>query len=194
MGDVYRARDARLGRDVAIKSLPDLAQADPDRIARFEREAQILAALNHPHVGGIYGLEESSGARFLVLELVEGESLADRLKLGPLPLKEALIFARQIADALQAAHDKGIIHRDLKPANIMISAEGQVKVLDFGLAKADRREVIAYEREALADSPPEIEEPDGPAWTPGTSRSARYGKEAFTFTGNPQPEAARRSY
>jgi Tol biopolymer transport system component len=136
MGEVYRARDARLGRDVAIKSLPDLALADPDRVTRFEREAQILAALNHPHVGGIYGLEESSGARFLVLELVEGETLAARLRLGLPPLEEALTIARQIADALQAAHDKGIIHRDLKPANIMITAEGQAKVLDFGLAKA----------------------------------------------------------
>jgi eukaryotic-like serine/threonine-protein kinase len=136
MGEVYRARDARLGRDVAIKSLPHLALADPERITRFEREAQILASLNHPHVGGIYGLEESGGSRFLILELVEGEALAARLRLGPPPLRDALTIARQIADALQAAHDKGIIHRDLKPANIMINAEGQAKVLDFGLAKA----------------------------------------------------------
>ena len=136
MGEVYRARDARLGRDVAIKSLPNLALADPERVTRFEREAQILASLNHPHVGGIYGLEESSGTRFLILELVEGETLAARLRLGLPPAKEALTIARQIADALQAAHDKGIIHRDLKPANVMINAEGQAKVLDFGLAKA----------------------------------------------------------
>jgi Tol biopolymer transport system component len=136
MGEVYRARDARLGRDVAIKALPDLALADPARVARFEREAQVLAALNHPHVAGIYGLEELKGARFLILELVDGETLAARLKLGPPPVEEALTIARQVADAVHAAHDKGIIHRDLKPANIMLTGAGQVKVVDFGLAKA----------------------------------------------------------
>src|SRR6187401_536605 len=118
MGDVYRAHDPRLGRDIAIKSLPDLSVADPERVGRFQREAQILAALNHPHIAAIYGLEEVGGSRFLILELVEGDTLARRLKTGPLPLAEALSIARQVADALQAAHDKSIIHRDLKPANV----------------------------------------------------------------------------
>jgi serine/threonine protein kinase len=140
MGEVYRARDTKLNRDVAIKILPDTFLQDPDRTARFEREAQLLAALNHPHIAAIYGLEHSGAAQFLVLELVEGETLAEKLKgLGAsrLGLDEALAIARQIADALQAAHEKGIIHRDLKPANIALTHDGQVKVLDFGLAKLD---------------------------------------------------------
>ncbi len=151
MGEVYRARDTRLGRDVAIKILPRAFTADPDRLARFEREARVLAALNHPHIGAIYGVEDGpvafdhaqageagTGTRILalVLELIEGETLADRLERGPMPVGEALTIARQIADALDAAHEKGIIHRDLKPANIRITPEGVVKVLDFGLAKA----------------------------------------------------------
>jgi Tol biopolymer transport system component len=139
MGEVYRARDTKLGRDVAIKTLPELFVDNPERVARFEREAQILAALNHPHIAAIYGLEESAGSRFLVLEYVDGESLADRIaksKTG-LGVDEALAIARQIVDALEAAHDKGIIHRDLKPGNVMLTAEGAVKVLDFGLAKQD---------------------------------------------------------
>ena len=135
MGEVYRARDARLARDVAIKILPLTFTGDPDRLARFEREARVLASLNHPHIGAIYGLEESGGTRALVLELVEGDTLADRIARG-LHQKEALTIARQIADALDAAHEKGIIHRDLKPSNIKITPEGIVKVLDFGLAKA----------------------------------------------------------
>jgi len=138
MGEVYRARDTRLGRDVAIKTLPEAFVADPDRIARFEREAQLLAALNHPHIAGIYGLEDVGGGRVLVLEFVDGESLAQRLEAsGRLPVDEAIVVARQIIDALEAAHEKGIVHRDLKPANIMLSADGRVKVLDFGLAKLD---------------------------------------------------------
>ncbi len=137
MGDVYRARDTKLGRDVAIKVLPEAFAGDSDRVARFEREAQLLAALNHPHIAAIYGLEQSGSTKFLVLELVEGESLADRLQAGALPVEEAVAVALQTADALQAAHDKGIIHRDLKPGNIMLTAEGQVKVLDFGLAKLE---------------------------------------------------------
>ena len=136
MGQVYRARDAKLNRDVAIKALPDLFADDPERVARFEREAQLLAALNHPHIAAIYGLEQAAGARFLILELVEGESLAETLSRGPLPVREAMGAARQIVDALEAAHEKGIVHRDLKPANIMWTPEGQVKILDFGLAKA----------------------------------------------------------
>jgi serine/threonine-protein kinase len=137
MGEVYRARDTKLQRDVAIKVLPESLATDRDRLARFEREAQLLAALNHPHIAAIYGVDTAADTQFLVLELVEGDTLADRIaRGGALPLSEAVAMARQIADALQAAHDKGIIHRDLKPANIALTADGHVKVLDFGLAKA----------------------------------------------------------
>ena len=142
MGEVYRARDARLGREVAVKALPASSANDPERIERFEREAQILAGLSHPHIAALYGLEESgppgspNRAQFLIMELVEGGTLSDRLRTGPLPVRDAITIARQIADALQAAHDRGIIHRDLKPANIAFTADGHVKVLDFGLAKA----------------------------------------------------------
>ena len=139
MGEVYRARDTKLGRDVAIKVVADAFLSDPERLARFEREARVLATLNHPHIGAIYGLEEADGVRGLVLELVEGATLAERLASGPLPIQEALTIARQIADALEAAHEKGIIHRDLKPANIKITPDGTVKVLDFGLAKVFAR-------------------------------------------------------
>src|SRR5579863_5437940 len=125
MGEVYRARDTKLDREVAIKVLPPVLAQDPERLARFEREAKVLASLNHPNIAQIYGVEE----RALVMELVPGESLK-----GPLPLETALNYARQIADALEAAHEKGIVHRDLKPANIMVTPEGVVKVLDFGLA------------------------------------------------------------
>jgi Tol biopolymer transport system component len=135
MGEVYRARDTKLGRDVAIKVLADIFPSDGERLARFEREARVLATLNHPHIGAIYGVEEADGTRGLVLELVEGATLAERLALGPLPIQEALTVARQIANAIEAAHEKGIIHRDLKPANIKITPDGTVKVLDFGLAK-----------------------------------------------------------
>ena len=136
MGEVYRARDGTLGRDVAIKVLPRAFSIDPDRRARFAREARLLAALNHPHIGAIYGVEDGNGVRALVLELVEGDTLAERIARGPLPINEALTIAHQIADALDAAHEKGITHRDLKPANIKITPDGVVKVLDFGLAKA----------------------------------------------------------
>jgi serine/threonine protein kinase len=142
MGEVYRARDTKLGRDVAIKILPRLFTNDPERLARFEREARILASLNHPHIGAIYGFEEADGLRALVLELVEGDTLADRVARGPIPVQEALTLAQQIADALDAAHEKGIIHRDLKPANIKITPAGVAKVLDFGLAKAISADVI----------------------------------------------------
>jgi serine/threonine-protein kinase len=135
MGEVYRARDTKLGRDVAIKILPRVFTSDPEPLARFEREARMLAALNHPNIGAIYGVEEAEGVRGLVLELVEGDTLADRLQRGAVPVGGALTMARQIADALDAAHEKGIIHRDLKPANIKITPDGVVKVLDFGLAK-----------------------------------------------------------
>ena len=136
MGEVYRARDTKLGRDVAIKILPSHFTSDPDRLARFEREARVLASLNHPHIGAIYGLEDADGVRALVLELVQGETLADRIARGPIPLNDALAIARQIVDALDAAHERGIVHRDLKPANIKITPDHKAKVLDFGLAKA----------------------------------------------------------
>src|SRR6476661_7349706 len=136
MGEVYRARDTRLGRDVALKILPTLFSQNPERLARFEREAQLLAALNHPNIGAIYGLEKANDTHFLVLELVEGDTLATRIAAGAIPLGESLRLAREIIDALEAAHDKGIIHRDLKPSNIALTADGHVKVLDFGLAKA----------------------------------------------------------
>src|SRR3989441_11690575 len=136
MGEVYRARDTKLNRDIAIKVLPDLFASDADRLARFTREAQTLASLNHPNIAHIHGLEESGGVRALVMELVEGEDLAQRIARGPIPLDEALPIGKQIAEALEAAHEQGIIHRDLKPANLKLRADGTVKVLDFGLAKA----------------------------------------------------------
>jgi eukaryotic-like serine/threonine-protein kinase len=140
MGEVYRARDSVLGRDVAIKVLPDAFLSDAERVARFEREARVLASLSHPHIAAIYGFEQAADVRGIVLELVPGPTLADRLKTGPIPLRDALTIARQIADALDVAHEKGIIHRDLKPANIKIASGGIVKVLDFGLAKIDADE------------------------------------------------------
>ena len=136
MGEVYRARDTKLNRDVAIKVLPDSFASDAERLARFTREAQTLASLNHPNIAQIYGLEESNGVRALVMELVEGEDLSQRIARGPIPIDEALPIAKQIAEALEAAHEQGIIHRDLKPANIKVRPDGTVKVLDFGLAKA----------------------------------------------------------
>src|SRR6266852_1646946 len=136
MGEVYRAHDTKLGRDVALKILPDTFATDPERRARFQREAQVLASFNHPHIGAIYGFEESNGIRALVLELVDGPTLADRIAQGAIPLDEALPIGRQIAEALEAAHERGVIHRDLKPANIKVRPDGTVKVLDFGLAKA----------------------------------------------------------
>ena len=155
MGEVYRAHDTKLGRDVAIKALPSIFTSDPDRLARFEREARVLATLNHPHIGAIYGFEEGNGICGLVLELVEGPTLADcliavgraRSRTEGLPVDEALAIARQIAEALEAAHEKGIVHRDLKPANIKITPDGTVKVLDFGLAKAaanDPRPAVSH--------------------------------------------------
>jgi serine/threonine-protein kinase len=137
MGEVYRARDTRLQRDVALKLLPSSVSDDPERLARFNREAQLLAALNHPNIGAIYGVEEQPGSAALVLELVEGPTLADRIAKGPLALDEAVPVALQVAGALEAAHEQGIIHRDLKPANVKLRPDGTVKVLDFGLAKAD---------------------------------------------------------
>ena len=140
MGEVYRAKDARLDREVAIKVLPETMTRDPERIARFQREAKVLASLNHPNIAAIYGFEdhrlETGATHFLVMELVKGETLARRLKSGVFAVEDALDIAKQVAEALEAAHEQGIIHRDLKPANVMITPEGKVKVLDFGLAKA----------------------------------------------------------
>ena len=132
MGEVYQAKDQKLGRDVAIKVLPEEFAKDADRVARFQREAKLLASLNHPNIAAIYGLEESGGTNFLVLELVEGETLADQIKRGPIPVEESLKLALQIAEALEAAHEKGVIHRDLKPANIKVTPEGKVKVWTSG--------------------------------------------------------------
>jgi serine/threonine protein kinase/Tol biopolymer transport system component len=150
MGEVYRARDATLGREVAIKALPPIFTGDAERLARFEREARLLAALNHPHIATIHGVERLNGTHALVLELVEGKTLDEQIHRGPLAIDEALTIARQIADALEAAHEKGIIHRDLKPANIKIRPDGVVKVLDFGLAKAVAVEAPGPD---LSDSP-----------------------------------------
>src|SRR5580765_3013661 len=136
MGQVFRATDTKLKRQVAIKVLPPSLAADHDRLARFQREAEVLASLNHPNIAGIYGLEEGGGTTALVMELVEGEDLSQRIARGAIPVDEALPIAKQIAEALEAAHEQGIIHRDLKPANIKVRSDGTVKVLDFGLAKA----------------------------------------------------------
>src|ERR1700722_11014355 len=137
MGEVYQAHDTKLGRDVAIKVLPEAFAHDPERLSRFQREAKMLASLNHPNIATIYGLEQSNGTSHLVMELVAGETLQERIRRdGPVPVEEALSIAKQIAEALEAAHEKGIIHRDLKPANVKATPEGKVKVLDFGLAKA----------------------------------------------------------
>jgi len=150
MGEVYRARDPKLGRDVAIKVLPEAFARDTERMARFQREAKVLASLNHPNIATIYGLEDSSSTRALVMELVEGPSLADRTKSGPIPIEEAVRIARQLADALEYAHERGIIHRDLKPANIKVAADDTAKILDFGLAKAMESDLSADD---IANSP-----------------------------------------
>src|SRR5262249_20290725 len=134
-GDVYQALDTKLGRSVAIKMLPETFTTDAERVARFEREARVLATLSHPNIAGIYGLEDSNAKKFLVMELVPGETLGERIARGAIPLEESRKIALQIAEALEAADERGIVHRDLKPANIKITPDGKVKVLDFGLAK-----------------------------------------------------------
>ncbi len=155
MGVVYLARDTKLDREVAIKGLPDSLAADPDRLARFQREAKVLASLNHPNIGAIYGLEEAAGHQYLVLEYIEGQTLSERLKRGAIPIDEALPIARQIAEALEAAHEKGVIHRDLKPGNVMVNTEGHAKVLDFGLARTAEGTPTSssYTAAAISDSP-----------------------------------------
>jgi serine/threonine-protein kinase len=142
MGDVYQATDSKLGRSVALKFLPEAFARDSDRLARFEREARVLASLNHPNIAGIHGLEDVNGKNFLVMELVSGDTLADHIRRGPIPVDESLNIAKQIAEALEAAHESGVIHRDLKPANVKITPEGRVKILDFGLAKAFESDVL----------------------------------------------------
>src|ERR1700678_3267247 len=140
MGEVYRARDARLNRDVAVKILPASFSADPDRLQRFALECRAAAALNHPNILSIFDIGEVQGAPYVVSELLEGETLRDRLREGPLPSRKAIDYARQIASGLAAAHDKGIVHRDLKPENLFITNDGRAKILDFGLAKLTRPE------------------------------------------------------
>jgi len=153
MGEVYRARDARLERDVALKVLPSGFTEDPERLARFEREAKLLAALNHPNIAALHGLEETDGRRVLVMELAEGEDLRQRLERGPIPIDEVISIAGQVAAALDEAHEKGIVHRDLKPANVKVSDDGTVKVLDFGLAKAWAGEAVSGSAPDLSQSP-----------------------------------------
>ncbi len=150
MGEVYRARDTKLGREVAVKVLPEAFAQNEERLARFEREARLLASLNHPNIATLYGFEQSNGVQFLVMELADGETLAERLRRGPIPIEDAFPIFKQIAEALEAAHEKGIIHRDLKPANIKVSSEDKVKVLDFGLAKAMSEDPVKSE---LSESP-----------------------------------------
>ena len=162
MGEVFRGRDTRLNRDVAIKILPPLFADDPERLARFEREAQILASLNHPNIAHIYGIEESSGRKALVMELVDGDDLSVRIaRDGAMPLAESLAIARQIADALACAHEQNVIHRDLKPANVKVREDGTVKVLDFGLAKlADPSPTVPSSPVTVADD----HQPGDAAW------------------------------
>src|SRR2546428_5602445 len=143
MGQVYRSRDTKLNRDVALKVLPDLFANDPDRLARFTREAQVLVSLNHPNIATIHGLEESNGVRALVMELVEGPTLSERIGERAMPLEEALPIAKEIAEGLEYAHERGIVHRDLKPTNVKLTADGNVRILDFGLAKALDAQVSA---------------------------------------------------
>ena len=143
MGEVYRATDTKLNRDVALKILPEQFASDPQRMGKFQREAEVLASLNHSNIGHIYGLEDAGATKALVLELIPGPTLADRIAQGPIPVEETLKIALQIAEGVEAAHEKGVIHRDLKPANIKITPEGQVKILDFGLAKALEGELPA---------------------------------------------------
>src|SRR5213594_1150779 len=167
MGEVYRARDTKLGRSVAVKVLPDALAADADRIARFEREAKALAALNHPHIAALYGMEESDGRHFLIMELVEGETLAERLQRGAMPVEEALKIAHQIVEALEAAHERGIIHRDLKPANVKVTPDDTVKVLDFGLAKVFTNEA------------PDADQSHSPTLIKGTQAGMILGTAAY---------------
>ena len=165
MGEVYVADDVNLNRKVALKFLPDAFAGDPERMARFEREARLLASLNHPNIAAIYGLEQAEGKRFIVMELVEGETLAQRIGKGALPVEDALAICRQIAEGLEAAHETGVIHRDLKPANVMIAEGDKVKILDFGLAKP-------YEQDADSSQSPTAD-------CPATQAGAILGTVAY---------------
>jgi serine/threonine protein kinase len=149
-GEVYRARDSKLGRGVALKVLPEAFARDAERMARFQREAKVLASLNHPNIASVYGLEDSGATHALVMERVEGPTLADRIRSGPIPIEEALRIAKQITEALEYAHDRGIVHRDRKPANVKVTNDDAVKVLDFGLAKAIEGDAASVD---IASSP-----------------------------------------
>jgi serine/threonine protein kinase len=174
MGEVYRARDIRLKREVAIKVLPEAFASDPERLGRFQREAELLATLNHPNIAGIYGLEEANGVTAIVMEIVDGVTLADRIALDAastgrgIPVDEALPLARQIADAIEAAHEKGVIHRDLKPGNIKVTPEGKVKVLDFGLAK-----IVDQQRGAPSSGSSASRLAQAPSMVPTVQRNGR---------------------
>ena len=168
MGEVYRARDTKLGRDIAIKVVSEEFSRDKERLDRFEREAKILAQLNHSNIATLHGLEESDGQQFLVMELVEGETLAERIAKGPIPIEEALPLFIQIAEGMEAAHEKGIIHRDLKPANVKIGPDGKPKILDFGLAKA-----LLGEQESVSVSS------QSPTLTKGTALGAIMGTASY---------------
>jgi len=175
MGEVYRAQDTRLCRDVALKVLPELFARDAERMVRFEREAKVLASLNHPNIASIYGLEESNRTRALVMELVEGPTFAERIRQGRIPLEEVLTFAKQIADALEYAHERSIIHRDLRPSNVKLTPESPVKLLDFGLAKALEGETVE----------PELQNSSTPS-APSTRTGVLLGTAAYM-----SPEQAR---
>ena len=200
MGEVYRATDTKLGRDVALKLLPEAFAADPERLARFEREAKLLASLNHPNIAHLYGFESATPRRratvhFLAMELVEGEDLAERLKRGPIPVDEALAIAKQIAEALEEAHEKGIVHRDLKPANVKVTPDGKVKVLDFGLAKAwTRRRRPASRRPPTSRSrrrsPTPAPRPASSSAPPPTCRPSRRAASRSTSAPTSGPSAS----
>ena len=175
MGEVYRARDGKLGRDVAIKVLPEEFAQDAERLRRFQREAKVLASLNHSNIASIYGLEQSDATHYLVLELVPGETLAERIARGPIPVVEALEIASKIAEALEEAHEQGIVHRDLKPANVKQTEDGKIKVLDYGLAKA-----------FVGDLPPDADSSMSPTITrlrQGSGGQARDGTRAGVILG-----------
>ncbi len=200
MGEVYRATDAKLGRDVALKLLPAAFAAEPERLARFEREARLLASLNHPGIAHLYGFDEVLGedgtrTHVLVMELVDGEDLAERLRRGAIPVDEAVAIAKQVAEALEEAHEKGVVHRDLKPANVKVTPEGKVKVLDFGLAKAwARRLRPASRRRPTCPSPPPSrtrEPPPGSSSArPPTCRPSRPGARPSTSAPTSGPSAS----
>ncbi len=174
MGEVYVAEDLNLNRKAALKFLPDAFTGDPERMARFEREAKLLASLNHPNIAAIYGLEQAEGKRFIVMELVEVETLAQRLSKGPRPADEVLGICRQIADALESAHEKEVIHRDLKPANVMITEGDKVKILDFGLAKVLSDEMQSVDSSHSPTITEAMTRPWSHPWNGRTDASAQF--------------------